>query len=168
MLHVCVTTDHVIMLPCCWPQVVYDTALQLYCLHLINTSDMQLTPIQRRSQALPYAWLYAVLLVVIKLLYGLGSAAAAGRLPLLQKAPGPPNGWLAWAQHALQQLPGISSLPLSEQEVRCCGSMNSVACISEDGCGRNSSSCAWVLGGFVDVPHTRHESCALALWCGSS
>jgi hypothetical protein len=99
--------------------VVYDTALQLFCLHLINSPTMQLTPIQRRSQAHPYAWLSALLLVAIKLLYGLGSAAA-GQLPLLPKAPGPPNGWLVWAQHALQQLPGISSLPLSEQEVSCC------------------------------------------------
>jgi hypothetical protein len=98
-------------------QVVYETALQLYFLHLLDTQHMQLAPISKRSQALPYTWLSAVLLVSIKLLYGLGSAAA-GQLPLLQKAPGPPNGWLAWAQHALQQLPGISSLPLSEQQVK--------------------------------------------------
>ncbi|KAF6256555.1 hypothetical protein COO60DRAFT_1657430 [Scenedesmus sp. NREL 46B-D3] len=97
------------------PQVVYETALQLYCLHLLGSQRMHLAPLQRRSQALPYTWLSAVLLVSVKLLYGLG-LAAAGQVPLLPKAPGPPDGWLGWAQHALQQLPGVSSLPLSEQE----------------------------------------------------
>lgn len=38
--------------------------------------------------------------------------------PLEPKAPGPPGGWQAWARGALQRLPGLSNMPLSEQEVR--------------------------------------------------
>lgn len=37
---------------------------------------------------------------------------------VVPKAPGPPGGWQAWAQAALQHLPGITNMPLSEQQVR--------------------------------------------------
>jgi hypothetical protein len=37
---------------------------------------------------------------------------------LVAKAPGPPTCWQAWAQGVLQHLPGLSNMPLSEQEVR--------------------------------------------------
>lgn len=96
-------------------QVVYEAALQLYTLYLLDSQELQLVPLMRRSQTAPYTWLAAVLMIAIKLLYGLGSTA--GQLPLVAKAPGPPGGWQHWGQQVLDQLPGISSLPLTEEEV---------------------------------------------------
>lgn len=39
------------------------------------------------------------------------------QVPLVPKAPAPPNGWQAWSQGVIQALPGITSMPLSEEEV---------------------------------------------------
>jgi len=40
-------------------------------------------------------------------------------MPLSAKAPPPPGGWQAWAQAVIQHLPGITSMPLTEEEVSC-------------------------------------------------
>eukprot|EP00879_Flechtneria_rotunda_P009276 GHRR01009711.1.p1 GENE.GHRR01009711.1~~GHRR01009711.1.p1 ORF type:complete len:399 (+),score=130.90 GHRR01009711.1:1416-2612(+) len=97
------------------PQMVYDVALQLHVLYLINTPQLKVTPITRAAQVQPYAWLGALLLITFKILYGLGGAG--GQLPVVAKAPGPPGGWLDWSHHVMQRLPGITSLPLTEEEV---------------------------------------------------
>jgi hypothetical protein len=52
-----------------------DVALQLYFMYLINTPHMRLSPVTKLSHVTPYVWLSVLLLVAIKLLYGLGNAA---------------------------------------------------------------------------------------------
>lgn len=64
----------------------------------------------------PYVWLGGVLVIALKMLYGLGGSSKQSGV--MAKAAGPPGGWQAWAQHVLQAMPGISSLPLSEEEVQ--------------------------------------------------
>eukprot|EP00775_Hariotina_reticulata_P011395 gene11395-11543_t len=95
------------------PKVVHEVALQLYFLYLLGCPTLKIA--SRRNQQTPYTWLAAVLLVAIKLLYGLGSAR--GQLPLLAKAAGPPGGWQHWAESVMSHLPGISSLPLTQEQV---------------------------------------------------
>jgi hypothetical protein len=66
---------------CSCLQVVLDLALQLYFMYLIKTPHMQLSPLTRPSHVTPYVWLSALLLVAIKLLYGLGNAAGGVSRP---------------------------------------------------------------------------------------
>jgi hypothetical protein len=53
---------------------VYDTAVQLHFMHTINSPRLRMAPVTKRNQVTPYAWLTALLLVTVKLLYGLGNA----------------------------------------------------------------------------------------------
>lgn len=55
-------------------QVVFDVAVQLHFMYLINTPRLKLVPLTKPSQVAPYVWLSAAVLVAIKLLYGLGNA----------------------------------------------------------------------------------------------
>lgn len=58
-------------------QVVLDVTLQLYFMYLINTPRLKLARVTRVSHVTPYVWLSALLLVAIKLLYGLGNSTGA-------------------------------------------------------------------------------------------
>lgn len=99
------------------PQVVLDVSLQLYCMYLTRTSWLNLAAITKpKTQVTPYVWLSAVLLVAMKLSYGLGNAPSKAH-PASSKAAGPPGGWQAWAQGVMQRLPGLSNMLLGEQEV---------------------------------------------------
>jgi hypothetical protein len=66
--------------------VVHEAALQLFFLYLLGCPTLKVATSSRPNQQTPYTWLAAVLLVAIKLLYGMG--AASGQLPLLPKAAG--------------------------------------------------------------------------------
>jgi len=66
--------------------VVHDVALQLYFLYLLGCPILKVATASGPTAQTPYTWLAAVLLVAIKLLYGLGTAS--GQLPLLPKAAG--------------------------------------------------------------------------------
>jgi hypothetical protein len=46
------------------------------------------------------------------------AAAALLQVPLVAKAAAPPEGWQAWSQALLSRAPGITNVPLTEQEVR--------------------------------------------------
>lgn len=62
------------------PQVVLGVSLQLYCMYLTRTSRLSLVAITRpKTQVTPYVWLSAVLLVAMKLSYGLGTAPGTVR-----------------------------------------------------------------------------------------
>jgi hypothetical protein len=47
----------------------------MYFMYLTNTPHTQLSPVTKLSHVTPYVWLSVLLLVAIKLLYGLGNAA---------------------------------------------------------------------------------------------
>lgn len=98
-------------------QVVYEAALQLYNTHLTNSHLMQYQAADsdKPGPLPPYIWLASALVIAIKLLYGLGGSV--GQMPTVAKAASPPGGWQVWAQHVIEKLPGMSSLPLTEQEV---------------------------------------------------
>lgn len=65
---------------CCWlVQVVLDACLQLYLMYLIQTPRLRLAAVTKASIVTPYVWLSAALLVAIKLVYGLSSAAGLVR-----------------------------------------------------------------------------------------
>lgn len=90
--------------------------MQLYTTHIIDSEHLKYQVHSERAQtSAPYIWLAAVLVIAIKMLYGVGGIAG-GPQPVA-KAVGPPEGWLRWAEQVVQRLPGLSALPLTEQEV---------------------------------------------------
>jgi hypothetical protein len=91
--------------PCSRPllsylQVVLDLSLQLYSMYLVSTPRMRPSPVTKGAHTTPSMWLSAVLLVSVKLLYGLGNAAGtvSRHVTLFDTVSQLPHCWLKAAK----------------------------------------------------------------------
>jgi hypothetical protein len=100
-------------------QAVHAVACELHDLYLLGTPFLSLddTRIVEGIKYQAYAVLAALLLVSLKLLFGLDGrrTTVLGAAAELQA---PPQGWPPWCQRVMKQLPGGSTLQLSQAQVR--------------------------------------------------